>query len=328
MGQELDPRTTELPADFFDRQEIEDENTFKEQFTTPAMQKGMAEVQQKKPEQERDDIDDEGKGDELDFEKKMAEQEAKELADFNERYGQNFQSMKELRESIKRKEQQPVVDELQKKVKDMRVYEEFLNPDVYDDKKLVMEEEILKAEKAQKNLNDPDVMEEIKEKVLQMEANNVLGYAAESIRNSLRSTYNGIKAEVDGMKQKLAQTEQEREQNFKESVQSAVESFHKQGEFGGVKITKEDLFDVYQKVMKNKNVEHVSQNPAEAVEFELYKRYKDVILKNAGKPDYSEGVRSALEEVGMSSTGSGSQNGGHSKQDTVDEEDWIAKFIK
>jgi len=263
------------------------------------------------------------------FDDVLAAEEAKELAELNAKLGSNFKDRNELDEALKKVEQHDQTNNITEEKKYINYFKDLLNVDKYPDDVLVREDKRLAAVRNKKNLNDPEVQQEIDYEVDKLSESGALSYAAQSIRASLSAELKEKQRVVSDFEQSQQLTAKQKEDNYKKELQEGINDIYKQGKFLGITPTKDDMLEVYKDISKNKHIEHLKAHPKDAVEFALFKKFKEVITKNLGKPNYEAGVKKTLDELGMSNS---SQTGTHGNDITKgnDEEElsFLQRFAK
>jgi hypothetical protein len=297
----------ELSDNFFEQNQAEEEKEFQSQFDDPTpFDAPPAEVEKDKgpngfqAQEETPAETPEGTPEEFKFDDVMAQEEQKELDDLNAKMGTDFKSRNELNDALKQVETSDKASEIQEEQRYVDYFTDLLNKDKYPDEVLVREDKRLAAANAKKDLNNPEVIEEIDDEVAKLVDSGALSYAAQSIRDTLTRSRNEKANIIKTFNDSKQLTAQQQQDQFKQELQEGINDVYKEGKFLGVTPTKQDMLDIYKDISKNKHLEHLKAHPKDAVEFALFKKFQDVIKKNLGKPNYEAGVKHTLTELGMS----------------------------
>ena len=298
----------ELEDGHFEKDEIEQEKSFKDQFREEENfvedPGGMLDETTTDTVIDKPKLDENGQviveDPKFEFDASLAEAEKAELKELNEKLGTNFEDLKDLREAINQTENKTVVDDIQEDQQFVNYFEAVLR---YGDKDVVMEDKkMLIQQKGVEDLKNPEVQARLDEEVLLLEENGSLEFAARSIRSDIRNILDKKKAKINTFNENQKQTLEQQQKAFKDKVQESINTIFKAGTFLGIKPSKEDLLNAYTDVTKNKHIDHLRANPNEAVEYVLFKKYKQEIAKKLGKPDFKAGVKNTLENLGMVSS--------------------------
>lgn len=282
------------------------------------------------------DDDDKGKGGDDDpgktdfkFDDALAEEEARELAELNAKLGTNFKDRNELNEALRKEETKDKTSEIQNEKEYINYFKSLLDLNKYPDEVLIREDKKLAAVQNGLNIKDEEVLQQIEDDVQRLVDSGAATYAAQAIRNQLRTELEKKEKIVKDHEDSIELSAKQKQEKFKQDLQEGINEIYKQGKFLGIQPTKEDMLSVYKDISKNKHIEHLKANPKDAVEFALFKKYKDIIVKNLGKPSYEAGVKSALEELGMSSSQQTGTSGKDRASGSGEEElSFLQRFVK
>lgn len=325
----------ELEDNFFEQDEIANEKSFMEEFESPVPFNQVMDITTDEPKggtegkTTEDQEDDQGSVEAFKFDDTMAEEEKAELAELNAKLGTDFESMAKLKESLKTEDKKGEELQIEQERRYINYFRDLLDTKKYDDSALILEDKKITAINNNENLADEDVIERIKAEVALLEDSGMTSYAAKAIRDNLSMHLEKKEAVVNQYDSSKQLSAQQKEQKYKEDLQAGINEIFKQGKFFNIQPTKEDLLDIYKEVSKNKHIEHLKANPKDAVEFALFKRYRDVISKNLAKPDFNAGVKNTLKEFGMSSSEqTGKSANDISKGGNEEELSFLQKFAK
>lgn len=331
----MDPNLDmELEDNFFEQDEIANEKSFMDEFEAPIPFNQVMDITTDEPKgspegKAKEEEEDQGSVEAFKFDDTLAEEEKKELAELNAKLGTDFESMAKLKESLKSEEKKGEESDIDLDRRYISFYNDLLNQEKYDDKALIFEDKKIDAIKKNENLADEDVIERIKAEVEIIVESGMTAYAARAIRDNLNMHLKEKLAKVNQYDSSRQLSAQQKEQKYKEDLQAGINEIFKEGKFFNIKPTREDLLEIYKEVSKNKHIEHLKANPKDAVEFALFKRYRDIISKNLAKPDFNAGVKNTLNEFGMSSSEqTGKPANDISKGGNEEELSFLQKFAK
>jgi len=322
----------ELEDNFFEQDEIANEKSFMDEFEPPVPFNQVMDITTDEPkggseEQKKDE--EEGTVEAFKFDDTLAEEEKAELAELNAKLGTDFESMAKLKESLKTEDKKGEEAQIDQERRYINYFKDLLDVRKYNDSALIFEDKKITAINNNENLGDEDVIERIKAEVSLLEDSGMTSYAAKAIRDNLTMHLEKKEAVVNQYDSSRQLSSQQKELKYKEELQAGINEIFKQGKFLNIKPTREDLLDIYKDVSKNKHIEHLKANPKDAVEYALFKRYKDVILKSLEKPDFNAGVKNTLKEFGMSSSEqTGKPANDISKGGNEEELSFLQKFAK
>ena len=268
-----------------------------------------------------------GEADSINFEQSLKDSEAEELRLMNQQLGTDFESMNDLKAALKQTEKVEKNSEIDKDRQYVEFYDKILQ---YSDADAVRQDLYLKAKEdpKQMHLPDDDIKETIENEIARLTEDGYLGYVANSVRAEIRNLRKERADKVAKFEAQQKMSEQEIEQARTQKLQESVNKIFKEKKFLGITPTKEDMLKVYLDVKKNKHVDRLMENPDIAVEFELFRRYRDVIVKNLGKPDFNAGVKSTLEKMGMTTSSPGKNVNVNDNEQGDDDRGFIQKFLQ
>lgn len=319
-----------LAENHFEKQEVDAEEAFLEQYQTPvAPSQGISE------QREEEDLNEDPNEDQnedpvepLKFDDAIANSEKEELEELNAKLGTNYTDLKDLKNALKKDDHVEQNNEIEQERVFINYFKEVLNPKIYNDRRVVFEDKKMALQQEGKDITDPEIIEEINADIDGMEENKVLSYAANSIRGTVRQALAQKEAKVNEFDAQKQATQQQTETQRKEGIQDAINDIYSAGNFMGVKPTKEDMIDVYKEVNKNKDLQHVSSNPKEVVEFVLFKKYRNILDKNLNKGSYKDGVKNTLEKIGLSGSQQTVKQSQETQGNSEEEKSYFEKFIQ
>ena len=295
----------ELSEGHFEQDDINQEKAFKDQFNEEesfnvdpgGMEEGTETSNENIDTETGKSIIEEEKDEKFEFDQSLAESEKAELEELNQKLGSNFPDLKSLRDAIKSNETKEETNDIEEEQQFISYFESVLE---YSDKDVVIEDaKMLVQQKGVESLKDPEVLERIENEAALLEENGSLPYAARSIRSSINNILDKKRTKINTFQENQKTTIEQQQTEFKEKVQESVNNIYKEGQFLGIKPSKADLLEAYTDVTKNKHIDHLRANPDEAIEYVLFKKYRQEIVKKLGKPGFKAGVKNTLEELGM-----------------------------
>lgn len=332
--------SNELPENFFSEQDDDHNKQWLDQFddpgqglmdqavktndeTPPATDQTPPESGQESQQQQTQEPEP------LKFDETLAEAEKQELEELNRKLGTNFESLNELKKQFKREDQNDSSQKAQQAQELVNYFDKVLQ---YPDELLVKEDLIQKAlQEAQNqgrtiNVQDPEFLEALDERIANMSDSGVLDYTAQNLRMQVMNNRNTHQKVIDDYQENINRTQAERQSAFKDKVQEAINGIYKEGTFMGVQVDKNELLKIYRNV--SNRIEHHEANPEDAVQFEFFKMHKDVILKQMNKPGFQEGVKKTLEEMGVTASSSSPKTVGGNKTSNQEELNWLQRFVQ
>jgi len=284
--------------DFFAKEDQALEDEFQNAFVNGQEAEQQAQSQQaqadpKKNEEGANDGDEEFK-----FDESLAEAEAKELEEINSRFNTDYKTLKEFNDTVQKKDTS--VSEEERTYQDNTQVIEDLNSYIAMDSKTLMREKLLvTAQQNGKDVKSPEVIEEVELSLEKWEDNDTLDLRADSLKAELRGQIKEKTLYNQNYQEKKNSLQQQKEEERKKSVNQAVTTAFKEhkDEFFGVKTTKQDYVDALKNINNNKLINHIKNNPRDAVDLELFLKYRNVISKKTGGPTYSDGVKDTYNEL-------------------------------
>ena len=326
--QERDPMA--LAENHFENQEQSLEQEFIDQFHQPIIpSQGISEQEEDK---DRDDNGDGGEeGDTIEdfkFEESIEESDSAELAELNAKLGTNYEDLNTLKKALQQESAPDVSQEIEDDRAHIAYFKTILDPKQYSDKRIVLEDKKMARQQGGQDITNPEILEEIENEVELLESNGVLSYAAQSIKQTVKNALDQKQSKVQKYDTDKQATIQQTEAQRKEGIQEAISTVFKAGDFLGVKPTKQEMIDVYKEVNKNKNIQQLSSNPKDVVEFAMFKMYRERLTKNLSKGSYKDGVKNTLSEIGLSGSEQTVKPGQETQGNNEAEKSYFEKFIQ
>jgi hypothetical protein len=326
--QQKDPNA--LPENFFEQEEEQDQEAFKESFGFNASAQeriiNSEDVGHKKTTDDDDDdpfsVDDDLA---FKFDESLAETEKAELEELNSRLGTNFKDLNELKATLNNVDNKEDLSQIEESRQLVKYFGQVLN---YDSETIVREDFEMKAQQAGKNIKDPDFVDELEMKISRMKDNEVLDYASDSLKAQVRAELANQKAIVEEFDTKQNQTQQQKETAFKTKIQEGVNDLFKEGTYLGIKVERNDLLEIYGDISKNKHIEHLKANPLDAVKFAFFKKHEKVIMDTMKKPTYQDGVQKTLKEMGMQTSGKSSKTVSNDQTGNREDLSFLQRFTQ
>jgi hypothetical protein len=321
----------ELEEGFFDQQDMATEDEFKNNFTSMFTQDPPAAAQEipagSPPgvnlDEEGNPIT-EGQGEEdLDFDASLEAAEKEEIEKFNKILNTDFKSINELKEHFKKEEPGNTQEiEFERDQKTLDYHNKVLN---YNDEDIIRHDIYMDMldHPEMKNWDQETMINHINSQVESMKEVGQLRYNAKNVRYSIEAKRDKLNAKVQEHERVKNMSIQERENERKSKIQEKVSEIYKEKKFLGITPSKADLLEAYNTVTQNKHLDKLKDRPDVAVEFELYLKHRDTILKNLGKPNFNAGVKSTLNKLGLSDS---SQTGEYVQGKNTNQDDGDLTF--
>jgi len=271
---------------------------------------------------------DDGNVEDFKYDDALAQEDQQELDELNAKLGSDFKTLNELKATYKSTDDKGQEATIGKEKRYIGYFKDLLDENKYSQEQLIRENKRVSAINNDQDPNSQEVEDRIDEEIAVLRDNGTLEYAAQAIRTELRISLKEKEEVVNSFESGQQLTAKEKADAFKQDLQEGLNDIFKQGKFLGVKPTKDDMIGIYKDISKNKHIEHLKANPKDAVEFALFKKYRDVIMKNLSKPNFNAGVQNTLNELGMSSSESGKSGGDTSNNSDSDELSFLQRFAK
>lgn len=283
----------------------------------------------------QDDDQDEGKGDDsLSFDddnKDDKDEKDIELEALNKKLGTNFESVEELKNALKKEEQQSQEQIEEKELNKATLVIKSLNEfKKLDDEALV--KEYFKAEFNGKGMNvsDEDVINQIEDKIDSLKDSGTLDLFAKNIRSNIDSNIEKNQEVVDKIEGDREKRKNEKLSKNIEKLQSAFASMAKNS-FLGVELSNDDIKKAYHSVRSGEFFEKVNNDPGLVAKLAMIVQNYELIEKRATAPTHSDAVKKFADELGMFNQKAGKRSVATSRKRTASQggfEDEIKAFVK
>jgi hypothetical protein len=188
---------------------------------------------------------------------------------------------------------------------------------------LVKNQLLSQASAADKDINSPEVLEEIEEKIEGLKDLEQLDSYAETLRSNLQTQKDKTNVSIEKIENKRVASEKAIAQKNNDDLQNALADVYNEKEFLGIVVTKEDILDVYESIKTNKFFESVNGNQEMIAKLALFVKYEKEISKVTKQPTHSDKTkdaftflsgdgkkarRSIAQATGSASSGSAAEN--------------------
>lgn len=270
------------------------------------------------------DADDDLFNEDTDADDDSTEFNEQELEVLNKKLGTDFKSVEELKKSFNAKdnesEQAKEEAEYKKLTNNVDLYDRYIG---MDNENLIREQFLSEASRAKKDINDPDVIEEIEEKIQGLIDLKTLDSMANTLRSNLQNEKDKTQLSIQKIEDKRTMTEQEIARKNTDDLQNAFTDIFTQGKFLGMDVTKEDIKDAYESVRTNKFFDSINGNQEMIAKFAMFVKYEKQISKLSNKPTHSDKVKdefnflagNAGKQRRSITQASGSASSGNAKDD-------------
>lgn len=279
---------------------------------------------------ENDDLfgndDDGGEDDDDNDDDQSTEFNEKELEVLNKKLGTDFKSVEDLKKSFNAKdqetEQQKEDAEHKRLSNNVGLFERYI---AMDNESLIREQLLSEASNAKRDITDPDVIEEIEEKIEGLKDLKTLDSMADTLRSNLKNQMEKTQSSIQQIDDKRILSQQEIARKNTDDLQNAFTDIFTQGKFLGMDVTKQDIQDAYESVRTNKFFESVNGNQEMIAKFAMFVKYEKEISKLSNKPTHSDKVKDEFnflaENAGKQrrsiTQANGSASSGNAKDDLL-----------
>lgn len=221
-----------------------------------------------------------------------------DLEDFNKKLGTDFKSADDLKRALKKED---TVDE---KAQEQRTFQQNQgNIDRFngylklDDRELVRLDITAAFVQEKKDVNDPEIIQQIDEKLDALEDLNDIKSRANLIRTNLQSAVNKYNSENSSLQGKWDAETQKIADNNREQLQNALAGIKQKGEFFGVAVDNDTLKRVYRDITSGRLFDKINSDQGIIAELGLFLEFREQISKNSGGPTYSDGVKAVINQL-------------------------------
>lgn len=215
-----------------------------------------------------------------------------ELEVLNKKLGTDFKTVEELKKSFNAKdnesEQAKEDAEYKRLTNNIGLYDTYIK---MDNESLMREQYLSEASKEKKDLNDPDVIDEIEEKIQGLIDLKTLDSVANTLRSNLQNEKDKTQLSIQKIDDKRTMTQQEIARKNTDDLQNAFTDIFAQGKFLGMDVTKKDITDAYESVRTNKFFDSINGNQEMIAKFAMFVKYEKEISKLSNKPTHSDKVK-------------------------------------
>jgi hypothetical protein len=251
------------------------------------------EEEQEEEEENDDSLFNEEEEEENDDEENFS---ANELDSFNKKLGTDFKSVEDLKASFQSKETES--DEAKEEAdyqvltNKVTLYEKYIG---MDNENLVRNQLLSQATAQKKDINDPEVADEIEERLEGLKDLDQLDSMAETLRSNLQSQKERTQNSVDVIDNKRVEVSNASARKNIDDLQNAFTGIFDAKEFLGITVTKEDVLEVYEDIRSNKFFEGVNNNQEMIAKFAMFVKYEKEISKLTNAPTHSDRTKTAFD---------------------------------
>jgi len=288
-----------------DQEAISQENEWQEQFTEESdeaplpgkeeavqvpRQAGVEEgTEEEEEEEELPDLTDDQFSDALSVKEKA------DLADLNARFGTDYKDMKSFSDKFKKEDG---VDQEEIKVGKQRDMVQYLTKlKETDDEGLVFEDLRISAHQSGKDVNDPEVLQGLRDEVDNLVEKGVLKYAAKSLRGTVDQQLLQNQNAIQNYDNSKVQSKEQKETAVRESLKQATTKLYKAGKFYGIEVPQEQHMDVYRSASKGDLIKEMQSNPELLVEMTLLHANREKLAKLSNSPSFSAGIKATIDVI-------------------------------
>jgi len=219
----------------------------------------------------------------------------KDLELFNKKLGTDFKSVEELKKGFSKQEEDSETkkEEVEYKILTNKIslFDKYIG---MDNENLVRNQLLSQAAQEKKDTTDPDVLEDIEEKIQGLNDLNQLDSMADTLRSNLLNQKDKTAAAVKQIDDKRIASENEIARKNTNDLQNALADIFTQKEFLGITVTKEDIHDVYQDIKSNKFFDSVNNNQEMIAKFAMFLKYEKQISELGKRPTHSDKTKDAF----------------------------------
>jgi len=227
-----------------------------------------------------------------------------ELEAFNKKLGTDFKSVEDLKASFQAKdtesEQSKEDAEYEVMTNKVSLYDRYIG---MDNENLIRNQLLSQATAAKKDINDPDVIAEIEEKIEGLNDLEQLDTMAETLRSNLQSQKDKTQSSIDSIDNKRTEVSNASARKNVDDLQNALSGIFDQKEFMGITVTKEDITQVYEDIRSNKFFESINNNQEMIAKVAMFIKHEAQISKLVNSPTHSDKTKSAFDFFAKSGQG-------------------------
>lgn len=252
---------------------------------------------------DEDDDDDDEEEEEL-FEEEEEEFEEnddedfseQELEDFNKKLGTDFKSVEDLKASFNKKEsdtdEAKEAAEYQILTNKVSLYDRYIG---MDNENLVRNQLLSLATSQKKDINDPDVLADIEERLQGLKDLETMDSMAETLRSNLQTQKDKAQGSIDSIDNKKIEISNASARKNVDDLQNALSTIFDEKEFMGITVTKEDITQVYEDIRSDKFFQGINNNQEMIAKLAMFIKYEKEISKLVKAPTHSDKTKTAFD---------------------------------
>lgn len=242
--------------------------------------------------QYEDEEEEEEENDEEENEEDDSDLTEAELNAFNKKLGTDFKSVDDLKKSFNKEETESeekkeavLYDNLKEKV---FLYDKYIN---MDNESLIRSQLMSEAQNKKLDINDPEVIDSVEEKLEGLKDLEQLDSMAETLRANLLSQKDKVETQVTSIDKKREDSEKATVAKNREDLEVALSNIFVNKTFYGAEVKKEDVLEVFKDITTGKFHDRVNSNQEMIAQFAMFVKFKDVISKRANMPTQSDNTK-------------------------------------
>lgn len=242
--------------------------------------------------QYEDEEEEEEENDEEENEEDDSDLTEAELNAFNKKLGTDFKSVDDLKKSFNKEETESeekkeavLYDNLKEKV---FLYDKYIN---MDNESLIRSQLMSEAQNKKLDINDPEVIDSVEEKLEGLKDLEQLDSMAETLRANLLSQKDKVETQVTSIDKKREDSEKATVAKNREDLEVALSNIFVDKTFYGAEVKKEDVLEVFKDITTGKFHDRVNNNQEMIAQFAMFVKFKDVISKRANMPTQSDNTK-------------------------------------
>lgn len=248
---------------------------------------------------EEEDEDDEnvfGEEEDEEDEEDDTEFNEKELELFNKKLGTDFKTVDDLKKSFNTQDKENASE---KEAAEYKVLENKVN--LYDryigmnNETLIRNQLTSQAIQEKKDVNDPDVVQEIEDKIEGLNDLGQIDSFADTLRSNLQTQKEKTLSAIEKIDNKRVESENIVAKKNIDDLQNALSDIFVQKEFAGVTISKEDIRDVYEDIRTQKFFDRINGNQEMIAKVAMFLKKEEEIQKLGKRPTHSDNTKTAFE---------------------------------
>ena len=168
------------------------------------------------------------------------------------------------------------------------LYDKYID---MDNESLIRSQLMSEAQAKKLDINDPEVIESVEEKLEGLRDLEQLDSMAETLRANLIAQKDKVETQVTAIDQKREASEKAIMAKNREDLEVALSNIFVNKTFYGADVKKEDVLEVFKDITTGKFHDRVNNNQEMIAQFAMFVKFKDVISKKANGPTQSDNTK-------------------------------------